>query len=276
MRIGFLQFRPRFGSPADNVETIAARLETTRDATIVLPELCTTGYVFRSRAEAAALAESAAGESLQRLRALARRNRLTLCCGFAERSGRRTFNSAATLLPSGAVHIYRKAHLFDREKQWFDVAPSRFAVVRGAAPFGVMICFDWFFPEACRALALAGARVILHPSNLVLPWCQTAMITRCLENRVYAVTCNRVGRESRGGVSLRFTGGSQIVDPAGRVLVRASTDDEELHIVSIDPRTAADKRVTPRTNLFADRRPALYGAIARRIGRRSQRPAAPR
>ena len=268
MRIGFLQFRPRFGSAADNVETIEARLESTRDATIVLPELCTTGYVFRSRAEAAALAETARGESVTRLRALARRNRLTLCFGFAERSGRRTYNSAATVLPSGAVHLYRKAHLFDREKLWFDVAPSSFEVVRGAAPLGVMICFDWFFPEACRALALAGARVILHPSNLVLPWCQTAMVTRCLENRVFAVTCNRVGRESRGGVSLRFTGGSQIVDPSGRVLVRAGTAAEALRVIDIDPRTAADKRVTPRTNLFADRRPALYGAVTRRSVRR--------
>jgi predicted amidohydrolase len=264
MRLGFLQTRPRFGAVAANVGAIEARLASVRDATIVLPELCTTGYVFASRAEAAALAEPAGGESVQRLRALARRNRLTLCFGFAERDGRRVYNSAATVTPAGHVAVYRKAHLFDREKLAFDVARPRFAVVRGAARFGVMICFDWFFPEACRSLALAGARVILHPSNLVLPWCQSAMVTRCIENRVFAVTCNRVGRETRAGVSLRFTGRSQVVDPHGRVLARAGAAAEALELVDIDPRAAADKHVTARNDLFADRRPELYRELTRR------------
>jgi predicted amidohydrolase len=267
MRVGFLQFRPRFGAVEANVATIEDRLAVTRDAVIVLPELCTTGYVFASRAEATALAEPADGPSLQRLRALARRNRLTLCVGFAERDGRRVFNSAATLTATGGIGIYRKAHLFDREKLVFDVARPRFEAVGGRARLGVMICFDWFFPETCRVLALAGARVVLHPSNLVLPWCQTAMRTRCLENRIFAVTCNRVGRETRAGVSLRFTGRSQVVDPRGRVLAQAGVADEALRIVDIDPREAADKHVTPRNDLFADRRPELYGNLTRRIRR---------
>lgn len=266
MRVGFLQFRPRFGAVAENVATIESWLDSVRDATIVLPELCLTGYVFRSRAEAHALAEPVrGGESVRRLALLARRNRLTLCFGFAERAGPRVYNSAVTVLPSGAVAVYRKAHLFDREQVWFDVAPARFAVLDGGrVPLGVMICFDWFFPESCRALALAGAQVILHPSNLVLPWCQTAMRTRCLENHVFAVTCNRVGGESRGGVALEFTGRSQVVDPGGRVLARAGVRSEVLRIVEIDPRAAADKRVTKRSDLFASRRPELYGALTRR------------
>jgi predicted amidohydrolase len=269
MRLGFLQTRPRFGAVAGNVAAIEARLRTTRDATVVLPELCTTGYVFASRAEAEALAEPVRGASVQRLRDLARRNRLTLCFGFAERAGRRIYNSAATVTPAGAVAGYRKAHLFDREKLVFDAARPRFDVVRGAAQYGVMICFDWFFPETCRSLALAGARVILHPSNLVLPWCQTAMVTRCIENRVFAVTCNRVGRETRAGASLRFTGRSQIVDPRGRVLARAGASGEALQIVDIDARDAADKRVTARNDLFADRRPELYGRLVRRVRQRA-------
>ncbi len=266
MRLGFLQTEPRFGRPAENVEHIVGALGRVRDATIVLPELCTTGYVFRSRADLETLAEPVTGPSVMALRTLARRNRLTLCAGIAERDGRRIYNAAVTITPRGRVSVYRKAHLFDREKRVFDVAPSRLEPVPGARVLGVMICFDWVFPEVCRSLALGGARVILHPSNLVLPYCQQAMTTRAIENRVFAVTCNRVGREERGGVSLRFTGRSQIVDPRGRVLVRAPVRGEALCIVRIDPRSARSKRITPRNDLFHDRRPELYAALVARRG----------
>lgn len=268
MRLGFLQMEPRFGAVRDNVESIVAALARTRSATVVLPELCTTGYVFESRAEALALAEAADGPSLQALRALARRNHLVLCAGFAERYGSRVYNSAATILPNGRMHVYRKAHLFDREKLVFDPAPARFEVLPGAVRYGVMVCFDWFFPESCRSLALGGADVILHPSNLVLPYCQTAMSTRCLENHVFAVTCNRIGTERRAGVQLRFTGASQVVDCAGRVLVRASEDQPELRLVTVDAAQARDKHVTARNDLFADRRPRLYSRITARRPRR--------
>jgi predicted amidohydrolase len=132
----------------------------------------------------------------------------------------------------------------------------------------MMICFDWIFPEACRALALQGARVVLHPSNLVLPYCQNAMTTRCIENRVFAITCNRVGTETRAGVRLRFTGQSQIVDPCGRTLVRANDRDEDLRFIDIDPQEAGDKRLTSRNDLFADRRPEAYRTLVARPRRR--------
>lgn len=266
MRVGFLQTKPRFGAPAENVDFILRALQRVRDATIVLPELCTTGYVFRSRAELEGLAEPLDGPSVTALRHLARRQRLTLCAGIAERDGRRIYNSAVTITPAGRVTVYRKAHLFDREKLVFDVAPSRLETVPGAGRLGVMICFDWVFPEVCRSLALRGARVILHPSNLVLPYCQAAMTTRAIENRVFAVTCNRVGREERGGVALRFTGRSQVVDPRGRVLVRAPVRGTALGIVRIDPRVARSKRMTARNDLFSDRRPELYAALVARHG----------
>ena len=149
--------------------------------------------------------------------------------------------------------------VIDDQEFFFTPGDSGFRVWDlGQAKIGVMICFDWFFPEACRSLALAGARIILHPSNLVLPWCQRAMITRALENRVFAVTCNRVGVEARAGARLRFTGQSQIVDPSGSILARAGARGESLQVVDIDPSLAASKRVTARNDLFRDRRPDLY------------------
>lgn len=262
MRLGFLQTQPVFGEVESNLSAIEKSLRPVRDALIVLPELCTTGYVFESRAEAESLAEPVPGPSVERLADLAERQRLTLCFGMAERHGSKIYNSAVTATPDGRTTVYRKAHLFDREKLVFDVATPRFSPVRAmGTSLGVMICFDWIFPEVCRSLALAGARVILHPSNLVLPYCQTAMTTRCIENRVFAVTCNRVGTESRGGVRLRFTGRSQVVDPRGRVLARAGARGESLQLVTIQPAEAADKHITGRNDLFRDRRPELYGEL---------------
>ncbi len=269
--------QPRFGATTANLDAIETALAGVRDAVVVLPELCTTGYVFASRAETRALAEPVQGPTVQRLRRLARANHLVLCCGMAEQDGAKLYNSAVTLLPSGRVHVYRKAHLFDREKLVFDRATPRFEPigmtgkqlrlparargqeVRAGTRLGVMICFDWIFPEVCRSLALAGARVILHPSNLVLPYCQAAMVTRAVENRVFTATCNRVGTEERAGVRLRFTGQSRIVDPRGRVLAQAGEEEESLQIVDIDPAEAADKRITSRNDLFRDRRAYRLG-----------------
>lgn len=134
----------------------------------------------------------------------------------------------------------------------------------GTFRVGVMICFDWYFPETARCLALGGTEVVLHPSNLVLPHCQEAMKTRCLENRVFAVTANRVGDDVRSvDRRLHFTGSSQIVDPLGGVVVRVGEDRECVEVREIDLQQARDKRVTPLNDLFADRRPKLYGRLER-------------
>jgi len=125
-----------------------------------------------------------------------------------------------------------------------------------------MICFDWFFPEAARCMALAGADILCHPANLVLPHAPNAMITRCLENRVFAVTADRVGSEERGNNErLTYIGSSQIVTPQGEVLVRASSDREEVRVVTIDPKEARRKTVNRYNHLFMDRRVDLYGAV---------------
>ena len=88
----------------------------------------------------------------------------------------------------------------------------------------MIICFDWIFPEVCRNLALKGAQIMVHPSNLVLPYGQQAMVTRCLENRVYAITANRIGTETRGSDHFVFTGRSQITSVDGTILSSAPED----------------------------------------------------
>ena len=103
-----------------------------------------------------------------------------------------------------------------------------------------------------------------HPSNLVLPYCPRAMITRCIENGVYAITTNRVGSEARAGIELTFIGMSQVVGPRGELLVRADEVEEDLRVIDIDPARAKNKMITPRNHLIDDRRPEFYGDICAR------------
>ncbi len=267
MRVAFVQFAPAFGEPRRNVERALALAARVAAELYVFPELFNTGYQFRDRAEVAALAEPADGATIGEVASWCAGRRAFACAGFAEKEGPRVYNSAALVGPGGLVGVYRKAHPFWREKDLFDhYADDNFNVYDlGLARAGMMVCFDWIFPETARVLALRGAQLILHPANLVLPFCPAAMVTRCLENRVFAVTAGRTGVEDRlgDGRPLRFIGGSQVVSPRGEVLARAVEGEEAAAAVSINVADGDDKRVTPANDLFADRRVGLYGELVR-------------
>ncbi|MFZ5515218.1 MAG: nitrilase-related carbon-nitrogen hydrolase [Candidatus Zhuqueibacterota bacterium] len=260
MNIGLIQFDVTFGQPKLNIDRAIRLMEQSIADLWVLPELFHSGYSFTSRDELAALAEPIPdGQTCQALLAYAAKQSCAIVAGIAESAGGQFYNSAALITKDGVVGVYRKVHLFDREKFWFSPGDLPFSVHKiNYVAIGMMICFDWLFPEAARTLALKGADVLCHPSNLVLPYCQSAMITRCLENRVFAITANRIGAESRGDGSLTFTGGSQIIDPRGQILFRAGRDTEESVVVSIDPELARDKSITRNNNALNDRRPDMY------------------
>jgi predicted amidohydrolase len=261
IRVGYFQFRPLFGMPERNCDRVLAALRSARADLIVLPELPFTGYYFSGRREAEALAEDPRRSPIvERLVDLCRRRDMHLVTGFAERARGRVYNSSLLLGPHGLLRTYRKIQLFNMEKGWFDPGnrPPEVATVQGIR-VGMMICFDWIFPEVARSLALKGADLIAHPSNLVLQYCQQAMFARCIENGVFAVTANRCGSDRRPHGQVRFTGRSQITGPRGETLGRAPASREELRIVRIDPRRARDKRMTPTNHLLRDRRPELSG-----------------
>jgi predicted amidohydrolase len=260
MRVGCYQFRPLFGQPRRNVAKVLAALADTTADLIVLPELAFSGYHFRDREEALALAEDPANsETVESLIALSARRDLHVVTGFCERFGERVYNSALLIGPRGVEHVYRKLHLFAEEKRCFDPGDVPLSVqeVRGAR-IGLMVCFDWAFPEVARVLAIQGAEILCHPSNLVLGDCQEAMRTRCVENRVYAITANRFGRDQRPHGELRFTGRSQVVVPGGRLIHRAPSQREQLYVTEIDLAEARNKRITPWNDLLSDRRPEWY------------------
>lgn len=253
-----IQTAPVFGACERNLQQ-ALRLIPASCELAVLPELCTTGYQFQSRDELRDLAESIPdGRTCRMLRAHAAATGATLVAGLAERDGERLFNSAVLVRPDGMLDRYRKVHLFWDEKLVFDAGDLGLPVFAACGTtVGLMICFDWFFPEAAGTLARRGARVICHPANLVLPHCPDAMPVRALENRVFTLTANRVGSEERAGRRLRFIGRSTIASPRAERLAVLSADRAEAGSAALDL-AHCDPWLTPRNHVVEDRRPDVY------------------
>lgn len=261
IRVAAVQMEPVFGQVAQNLERVAEMIRSVRADLYVLPELFNTGYLFRDRQECAALAELFPdGESCRQIAVLSAERDAVILGGFAEATPHGALYNSLMIFERGRpLSCYRKIQLFDHEFDWFDPGDRPPAVVEsGAARIGPMICFDWIFPEVARCLAIGGAQILTHATNLVLPFCQDATVTRCVENRVFSVLANRIGRETRHGTELTFTGRSQITSPRGERLAQASADREEVIVSAIDPAAADDKQVTGRNHLLGDRRPGLY------------------
>ncbi|MBT7951726.1 MAG: acyltransferase [Gammaproteobacteria bacterium] len=260
MRVGFYQYKPVFGKVSKNLKKVVSVLSNIEADLIVLPELAFTGYYFRDRKEVLQHAEDPTkSSSIDSLIALCREKKFYLVSGFTEKRKDKCFNSSVLIGPEGLIHLYRKLHLFNTEKNCFDEGDTPLQVNTVMdCKIGMMICFDWVFAEVSRNLALQGADIICHPSNLVLSYCQQTMLTRSLENRVFSITANRTGLEKRPHGELKFTGKSQIVAPNGDLLYRAASQRENIYIMDIDPSNARDKSITAQNDVLEDRRPEYY------------------
>jgi len=260
-KVGICQFKPEIMQINKNLEKMRSLLESISADLIVLPELASSGYLFNSKEEVGSIAEDPnCGPTATLFLKLAKQNNTSYVVGFAERSELGIYNSAMLVNPDESIHIYRKSHLFYEEKKWFEPGNTGFKVFKAKDEIkvGMMICFDWIFPESARTLALKGAQIIVHPANLVLPWCQQAMLTRSLENGVYSITSNRTGNDENRGKELHFTGMSQIVDTKGQIIYRMDKTEETVFVTEIEPDKSDDKEITEFNNLFSDRRTELY------------------
>lgn len=243
-----------------NLRRLAAALDGFGDdhaRLVVLPELATSGYVFRDRAEAQALALT---RDDQRLTGLGRRlgSRTIAVVGFAESDGDDLYNSAAVLSSDGILAVYRKSHLWAEEKRVFTPGTDAGMLVDTAVGrLGVAICYDNEFPEVPRALALAGADLLALPVNWPLvprpdgeraPETIQAMAS-ARSSRLPTVIADRRGSE-RG---VEWTGGTAVIDGSGWVVA-----EERDGVAAASLKLSADKALGPHNDLFADRRPELY------------------
>ncbi|WP_420033781.1 nitrilase-related carbon-nitrogen hydrolase [Streptomyces sp. cg28] len=258
------------GDVAENLAAAEEAIEAAARAgarVVVLPELANSGYVFDSVAEARALAEPLDGPTVTAWSAAARRHGVTLVAGLAELDADgRVRNSAVVIDPAGELRaVYRKAHLFGTEKDFFvpgDEAPPT-VDIDGVGRIGVMVCYDLEFPEWVRLAGLAGTELLCAPVNWPRfprpegerPAEVTKAQAAAAGNRMYVAVADRAGDE-RGVV---WTGGSVIVDPDGfPVAGRTPTAGSALLLASCDLGEARDKSLGAHNDVFGDRRPELY------------------
>lgn len=270
VQIGCAQLSPRVGEVEMNAwsaKTGIRELGMRENRIVVLPELMSSGYVFDSVEEARSCAEPAAGATISQWAADAADYGSVIVGGFAELGeDGELYNSAAVVGPDGVLAVYRKTHLWDREKLWFTPGSEPPPVVE--TPFGrigVAVCYDLYFPELTRGLALAGADVIVVPANLPLfprPKGERPVEIALAQatahvNKVWVALCDRSGHQPERGV--RWTGASCIVDPDGW-LAAGPVDDYGTGIISAecDYGRARDKAWGERNDVVGDLRPELY------------------
>lgn len=265
------QYAPRVGELEWNrAEAVrqAADAAQRGSSLIVLPELAASGYVFSDEEEAAATAEPLDGAFAGALQEVCAAFGCVVVAGFNEQTAALRHNSAMVVTAAGPVAVYRKLHLFNDEKTWF--APGEDLVIADtpAGRIGVLICYDLRFPEAARALTLAGAELIAVPTNWVAAfkntvwdergYCQGDYLAMASagQNGVPIVCADRVGVER----DVQFIGASIIVAPDGWPVAGpgSRTADEQL-VADIDlDGVEPARRSTPRNHLLDDRRPGAY------------------
>ena len=268
--VACLQMEPRIGQTAANVaRSIALMEQAAREGAtlVVLPELCNTGYVLQSRAEAWALAEEVpSGPTCIAWGIAARRLGLHVVAGILERDGAMLFNAAVIIGPDGPVGSYRKVHLWGDEAQYFTPGNLGFPVFdTPLGRIGCQICYDCWFPESFRLAALQGAEIVCVPTNWVpIPgqdpgreaMANVLVMAAAHVNSIFIAACDRIGTE-RGQP---FIGQSLIAGCTGwPVAGPASTDREEIIMATVD---LADARRERNWNAFnqvlRDRRRDVY------------------
>lgn len=211
---------------------------------VVLPEMWLTGYAYRRLDELA----QHTPESLERVGALAKKNGYFVAGSWAERGeDGHLYNTACIIGPDGRVRArYRKVHLFGPMKETHHFLRGRSAVVADLeiGKIGIALCYDLRFPELARKMALAGAELLVYPSQWPesrLGHFHTLLAARAIENQVFAAGVNRTGRNH----AVQFGGGSIVIGPRGEVLAQLGGEEGFLEIeLDLDQVAAARETIT--------------------------------
>lgn len=262
MKVAIVQFKPNFKQLESNLEYIKNKSENVDADLICFPEMATSGYFFHSKDEVRPFAFDFNSEIIQTFQDISTKSNRIIIVGFPERAGKRYYNSAAIIYPDPNIScVYRKTHLFYKEKLVFEPGDTGYFVKFYHSfdlNLGVMICYDWRFPEATRSLGILGADLIVCPSNLITKVWTIAIPTRALENHLYFLVSNRIGVENNNNEQIEFNGKSGIWDYNGELITLASTTDEQVLICEIDPAKARSKKINAYNDVFEDRRPEMY------------------
>jgi predicted amidohydrolase len=258
VKISLGQMDVKFGDPVANFATVTRMTEEAKrrgsDA-VIFPELWSTGYDL---IHASRYASSLTSGLFTDLSALAARTGIHILGSTLSLLGENKFGNTLTVFSPAGVLLadYSKTHLFRLMDEHLHLTAGDRPVLVDL-PFGragLAICYDLRFPELFRGYALAGADMIFLPSEWPHPrlshW-QTLVRARAIENQLFMVAVNRVGRDPGN----EFFGHSLVVDPWGEVLAEGG-EGEELITVEVDQAKVQEAR--RKIPILQDRRPEVY------------------
>ncbi|MDP9584192.1 UNVERIFIED_ORG: (R)-amidase [Burkholderia contaminans] len=260
-RIRIVQSALRDGDVTGNLAKALAIIAAARGATdlVVFSETYSSG--FPTPDDVARLAEPLDGPSVTAVRDAARDAAVAVAFGFPERDGSRFFNTALLIDANGDVLLrYRKTHLYESDLGVFEAGDAFPVCTWHGMQVGLLICFDLEFPETARALAHAGAELIVILDGMMNPYgdVHRRMIpVRALENQLYVAMANRVGAGDR----YTFSGTSLVAAPDGTCVAVAPGDREAIVDVTLDPAAIRDARAAFR---YVDLAAVPLGAATRR------------
>lgn len=245
MKIGLVQWDILSAQPDANVAQVTQMTDALDVHLLILPELCTSGYLL-SKDQLRALAITIPGPGLESFIALAKARSACVIAGVVERDGAHLYNTAIIVSPQGFIGAQRKIHLTRLERATFTQGTTSEVFTVGDLRFGIVTCFDAWFPELSRALCVQGAQLLCQPAAFGGPQTLDIMRVRAMENHVFVATANRTGQEMLDGMTATFRGESRLVGCHGELIVTAS---QEPAVVAgeFDPKLASSK-----TNVMCD------------------------
>lgn len=246
---------------------------------ILLQELFETPYFCQTeKYENFSLASTVEDNpAINHFKEVAKELSVVLPISFYEKAGNVMFNSLVVIDADGTVmDTYRKTHIPDghcyEEKFYFSPGDTGFKVWKTKyATIGVGICWDQWFPETARSLALLGAELLFFPTAIgtepVLPIDSSGHWRRCMQGHAAAnimpvIASNRIGTETQDDSSMTFYGQSFIADETGLIVKSASSDKEEVLVAEFDLDAIAEKRIS--WGVYRDRRPEMYKGLLRK------------
>jgi N-carbamoylputrescine amidase len=275
-RVAVIQMTAPWEAPArmrDQTARLLREAASRGAALTVLPELSTISYDFQTRTDIEPYAEPLGGASVTGWETIAGETGMHIVAGWPERDGDRLYNSAVIIAPTGVLGVYRKAHLYHHERGIFTPGDTGFPVWETAlGRIGVLICYDLRFAEAVRILMLRGAQILCVPTTWTdrgkpqphdaRGWCGANYLAagHAYGDRLWVACADRAGMDG----AVRTLGCSAIFGPSGMAAAGpASHDGEEVVIADLDIARVDAKRATDEMDLVRDRRPELYGDLAK-------------
>ena len=274
VKVAAVQIEPRLHKENGTLKKFYSYLESAARegaSLVVFPELSLTGLMK-------ATAETVPGPSTEALSVKTKEYNVYVVTGMLEKHKEKFYNTAVLIGPSGIIGKYRKIHPWYPSESQIPVQPGDLGYPvfsTDIGKIGMMICYDAWFPEPTRVLALGGVDMIAFPTQTGLHSCFDYILrTRALENHVWIIGANGVGTlktdEAETAIAEIIVGRSQIVSIFGEVLAEASSHNEETIYATIDVKAATqDKQLLPgsewkkKADLFWARKPETYGAIVK-------------